>query len=64
MKKLSTCQSEHVEDRIDPNRRKILKKAAYTAPKLAVLGLLMRSPNALADASTNFPPGPPPGWTP
>lgn len=64
MKKQSICSSEHVEDRIDPNRRKILKKAAYTAPKLVALGLLTRSPNALADASNGFPSGPPPGWTP
>ena len=42
-----------VKDHIDSNRRKILKKAAYAAPKLVVLGLLTRSPNVLADFRSN-----------
>ena len=71
MKKQGTCSGEQGENLIDTNRRKILKKAAYTAPKLVVLGLLTRSPNALADRSGGpvgppggWPNGPPPGLTP
>ena len=71
MKKLGTCSGEHVEDLIDTNRRKILKKAAYAAPKLVVLGLLSHSPHSLAGRPSGpvgppggWPNGPPPGLTP
>lgn len=44
-------------------RRRFLKKAAYTAPKLVALGYLARPKSVKADFSGG-PDGPPGGWTP
>ena len=52
------------EDKHQENsRRKFIKKVAYTAPKLIVLGYLSKADVVHADG-TGGPDGPPDGWNP
>ena len=56
-----TKQVSSIEPETD--RRAFIKKVAYTAPKLIVLGYLAESEKVHADG-TGGPSGPPGGWNP
>ena len=46
------------KDKMQKERRGFLKKAAYTAPSLLVLGALSRSTKAIAETENSWDPGP------
>ena len=54
---------EQEDEEIGVARRKFIKKVAYSAPKLIVLGYLSKSDVIHADG-TGGPDGPPDGWDP
>ena len=60
-KRTVEVESRREKEREEPSRRKFLKKAAYAAPSLMILGQLGRPGDARAD---DFGPNPsdPNGW--
>ena len=52
---------EHRQNQSQKKRRDFLKKAAYSAPTLLILGQLAKPERARADSSVS---GPPDDWNP
>ena len=65
-KKVLTSEVQE-ENQTEISRRSFLKKAAYSAPVLMVMGQLAKPTFAKADgvgSTANGPAGPPGGWNP
>lgn len=54
---------KQIDTSVDIDRRGMLKKIAYTTPKLIVLGSLLQAPATVADSKVPGPPGWPIGAT-
>ena len=62
LKELNNDSSKCSEN-VETDRRAFIKKLAYSAPKLVVLGYLSKNTQVHADG-TGGPDGPPTGWNP